>query len=141
MRGATMRKETEKAIKKMRQLHEEGKTIEEIAEATGYKASSVNVMLSRDGVCRAKKIDPFMPTIIAMRKNGVSVKEIAEEVGFNASYVSHVLCKEGYRKVRKDRTPSEPVVDERKLVYADNTIKIPRVVIGGKKYLDVTALF
>ena len=73
MRGATMRKETEKAIKKMRQLHEEGKSIEEIAEATGYKASSVNVMLSRGGVCRAKKIDPFMPTIIAMRKNGVSV--------------------------------------------------------------------
>lgn len=136
-----MRKETEKAINKMRQLHEEGKTIEEIAEVTGYKVGSVKVMLSKGGVCRAKKIDPFMPTIIAMRKNGASVKEIAEEVGFNASYVSHVLCKVGYRKVRKDRTPSEPVVDERKLVYADNTIKIPRVVIDGKKYLDVTALF
>lgn len=135
-----MRKKTEEVINTMCKLHEKGKPIEEIAEATGYKASSVNVMLSRGGVCRAKKIDPFMPTIIAMRKNGVSVKEIAEEVGFNASYVSHVLCKVGYR-VRKDRTPSEPVVDERKLVYADNTIRIPRVVIGGKVYLDVTALF
>lgn len=136
-----MRKKTEEVINTMCKLHEEGKSIEEIAEATGYKASSVNVMLSRGGVSRAKKIDPFMPTIIAMRKNGVSVKEIAEEVGFNASYVSHVLCKEGYRKVNKDRTPSEPSVDESKLVYADNTIRIPRVVIGGKVYLDVTALF
>lgn len=136
-----MQNKTEEVINKMRQLHEEGKTIEEIAEATGYKVGSVKVMLSKGGVNRAKKIDSFMPTIIAIRKNGASVKEIAEEVGFNASYVSHVLCKEGYRKVRKDRTPSEPVVDERKLVYADNTVKIPRVVIGGKKYLDVTALF
>ena len=136
-----MRKKTEEALNKMRQLHEEGKTIEEIAEATGYKASSVNTMLGKTGVQRTRKIDPYMPTIIEMRKNGVSVKEIAEEVGFNASYVSHVLCKVGYRKVRKDRTPSESSIDTEKLVYADNTVKIPRIVIGGKKYLDVTALF
>lgn len=134
-----MRKRTEKVINTMCKLHEEGKSIEEIAEATGYKASSVNVMLSRGGVSRARKIDPFMPTIIAMRKNGVSVKEIAEEVGFNASYVSHVLCKEGYRKVNKDRTVSEATLNKRKLVYADNTIKIPKLVEGGKRYWDVTA--
>lgn len=141
MRGATMRKETEKAINKMRQLHEEGKTIEEIAETTGYKVGSVKVMLNRAGVKRAKKIDPFMPTIIEMHKNGITVKEIAKKVGFNASYVSHVLCKNGYRKINKDRTVSEVTMNKRKLVYADHTIKIPRVVIGGKKYLDVTALF
>ena len=136
-----MRKKTEEVINTMCKLHEEGKSIEEIAEATGYKASSVNVMLNRGGVSRARKIDPFMPTIIAMRKNGVSIKEIAEEVGFNASYVSHVLCKEGYRKVEKNRVPVEPFIDEGKLVYADNTVKIPRIMVGGKKYLDVTALF
>lgn len=50
-----MRKETEEAINKMRQLHEEGKTIEEIAEATGYKVSSVKVMLNKGGVCRQRK--------------------------------------------------------------------------------------
>ena len=136
-----MRKKTEEVINTMCKLHEEGKSIEEIAEATGYKASSVNVMLNRGGVSRARKIDPFMPTIIEMRKNGVSVKEIAEEVGFNASYVSHVLCKEGYRKVEKNRAPVELFIDEGKLVYADNTVKIPRIMVGGKKYLDVTALF
>lgn len=139
--GVTMQKKTEEAISKMRQLYEEGKTMDEIAEATGYKASSVKVMLKKGGVNRERKIEPYMPTIITMRKNGVSIKEIAEEVGFNASYISHLLCEIGYRKVRKDRAPSEPSVDESKLVYADNTIRIPRVVIGGKVYLDVTALF
>lgn len=136
-----MRKKTEEVINTMCKLHGDGKSIEEIAEATGYKASSVNVMLSRGGVSRAKKIDPFMPTIIEMHKNGITVKEIAKKVGFNASYVSHVLCKNGYRKINKDRTVSEATMNKRQLVYADNTIKIPRVVIDGKKYLDVTALF
>ena len=136
-----MQNKTEEAINKMRQLHEAGKSIEEIAEVTGYKTSSVKVMLNKGGVKRAKKIEPFMPTIIAMRKNGASVKKIAEEVGFNATYISHVLCKEGYQKVKKNRTPSEATVNKRKLIYADNTVKISRVVVGGKKYLDVTELF
>lgn len=123
----------------MRQLHEEGKTIEEIAKETGYKVGSVKVMLNKSGVKRAKTIDPFMPTIIEMHKNGITVKEIAKKVGFNASYVSHVLCKNGYRKINKDRTVSEVTMNKRKLVYADNTIKIPKLVEGGKRYWDVTA--
>ena len=41
MRGATMRKEPQKAINKMRQLHEEGKTIEEIAELLDEDAATI----------------------------------------------------------------------------------------------------
>ena len=33
------------------------------------------------------------------------------------------------------------LIDESKLVYADNTVNLENVVIGGKRYTDVTPIF
>lgn len=137
-----MRRKTEENLNKIRQLYESGKTIPEIAAETGYKESSVNALLCKTGICRkTRRIDQYIPTMIAMRKNGASIKEIAEEVGFNEAYISQALCKAGCRKVEKNRAPVETSIDENNLVYADNTKRITRVVFYGKRYLDVTAFY
>lgn len=49
-----MRKETAERLKVIRRMHEDGSSVEEIAEAIGYKPHSVYDMMARYGVIPRK---------------------------------------------------------------------------------------
>lgn len=67
-----------------------------------------------------------------MYEEGYLVREIAFECDTNQSNVLNTFTLMGYSTKRE-----EP----EKLVYADNSVKFEKVVIGGKRYTDITQIF
>ena len=67
-----------------------------------------------------------------MFEQGYLVREIAFALDTNESNVYNTFTMMGY-------TIKKPVVEN--LVYADNSVKFEKVVIGGKRYTDITPLF
>ncbi len=67
-----------------------------------------------------------------MFEEGYMIKEIAAAFGTNRSNVLNTFSLMGYSTKR-------PVVEN--LVYADNSVKLEKVVIDGKRYTDVTPIF
>lgn len=65
-------------------------------------------------------------------EKGYIVKEIAEAFNNNQANVYNTFSMMGY-SIKK------PVVE--KLVYADNSVKLEKVVINGKRYTDITPIF
>lgn len=54
-----MRKKTEEKLKVIKEMHLNGSSLEEIAEATGYKDKTVYDMLVTNGIMKPKtKIEP-----------------------------------------------------------------------------------
>lgn len=67
-----------------------------------------------------------------MFEEGYLVREIAFAFNTNESNVYNTFTMMGY-KIKK------PV--EENLVYADNSVKLEKVVINGKRYTDITPIF
>lgn len=67
-----------------------------------------------------------------MYEEGYLVKEIAFAFNTNQANVYNTFNMMGY-SIKK------PVVE--KLVYADNSVKLEKVVINGKRYTDITPIF
>ena len=67
-----------------------------------------------------------------MIEEGYLVKEIAAAFNTNESNVYNTFTMMGY-KIKKPA--------EENLVYADNSVKLEKVVIGGKRYTDITPIF
>lgn len=65
-------------------------------------------------------------------EQGYLVREIAFECNTNESNVYNTFTIMGY-------TIKKPVVEN--LVYADNRVKLEKVVINGKRYTDITPIF
>ena len=65
-------------------------------------------------------------------EKGYIVKEIAEAFNTNQANVYNTFSMMGY-------TIKKPVVEN--LVYADNSVKLEKVVIDGKRYTDITPIF
>lgn len=127
-------------LRVIRELYEAGSTIEAIAEATGYKPSSINQLLPKAGIFRKqnKNISLYKTKIISMRNEGKTLEEIAGETGFNACYISTYLGKIGYYKNTAWEEKAEQEIDESKLIYAE--VKKPKrevVMWGGKRFVNV----
>ena len=67
-----------------------------------------------------------------MIEQGYLVKEIAFAFDTNQANVYNTFTMMGY-SIKK------PV--EENLVYADNNVKLEKVVINGKRYTDITPIF
>ena len=67
-----------------------------------------------------------------MFEEGYLIREIAFECDTNQSNVLNTFTLMGYSTKKE-----EP----ENLVYADNSVKFEKVVIGGKRYTDITPIF
>ena len=66
--------------------------------------------------------------------NGYTVKEIAQAIGMSKESVYNSFTIMGISLKRS-------LIDENNLVYADNRVKLEKVVINGKRYTDITPIF
>ena len=73
------------------------------------------------------------PKIKELHEKGVLLKDIAAILDININTVHYAITAMGLPRRRN-------VVDESKLLYANNRIFLKRVIINGKKYTDVTPL-
>lgn len=73
-------------------------------------------------------------TIKQMFTIGYSVPEIAKAFGVDKITMYEVMRWMGFN-FRKSS------IDENKIFYADNSVKLEKVVINGKRYTDITPLF
>lgn len=128
-----MRPETKERYKQVIALYKSGKSLEDIATATGYKVSSVKTIINSLGVSIAPpEIDNNL--IIQMRKDGKTLKEIGNVVGLSAASVSLRLDKAGYKKAKHRADMDVPVHS-----YAVQR-RAKMCVVGGKRYADLSPL-
>ena len=83
---------------------------------------------------RSKEIiEKQFKTMKKMWEEGRSIKEMAEACGVGNCTVYNTFNLMGI-SLKKS-------TDESRLVYADNSVKLEKVVINGKRYTDVTPVF
>lgn len=133
-------KKPELKKKKIYELYESGKTIEEISEQTGYKESTVRTYINKAGYNRKIYFDDMVENILKMRKEGKPLREIARETGLSESTISNRLCKLGYHQYTKRGVEeSREEYELSKLTYAKKEKpRIYTVFCQNKKYLDIT---
>lgn len=65
---------------------------------------------------------------------GYTIKEIASSIGMSKESVYNSFTIMGI-------SLKKSLIDENNLVYADNRVKLEKVVIDGKCYTDITPIF
>ena len=73
-----------------------------------------------------------------MYENGVSINDIAYALKISTVTIYNALS--NMALPRRKRSGSMEY-DENKLVYADNSVILEKVIIKGKRYIDVTPIF
>lgn len=90
----------------------------------------------------AKKInlELYYDEVKERYKSGVPVDTIAKDlhIGLDALYKIIDFLKLPRRRTRERVEPEKPMG---KLTYADDSVKLEKVVIAGKRYTDITQLF
>ena len=80
-----------------------------------------------------QQVKQHYPKIKEMYLNGVPALKIAEELKLTKCAI--------YNAISNMYLPRRQGMDESKLVYADNRVVLQKVVIYGKRYIDVTPIF
>lgn len=73
-------------------------------------------------------------TIKQLFLSGWKVPEIANKFGVNNVAMYEVMRWMGF-------SFKKTAIDESNLVYADNSVKLEKVVVDGKHYIDVTPIY
>lgn len=79
------------------------------------------------------EIKPLYPQIKEMYLGGVTISEMSRTLNISSATI--------YNAVSNMYLPRRSAKDESNLKYADNTVKLEKVIIDGKVYTDVTPLF
>ena len=80
-------------------------------------------------------VKKFYPQIKAMHEQGMSAQEIGDALDMGKQTILNAISVMGLAKKR-------PKLDEFKLIYADNKPSVlEKVIIGGKRYTDITPIF
>lgn len=79
------------------------------------------------------EIKSLYPQIKEMYLGGVTITEMVRTLKISRASI--------YNAVSNMYLPRRSAKDESNLKYADNTIKLEKVVINGKVYTDMTPLF
>lgn len=69
-----------------------------------------------------------------MYESGIAIREIEQKLHIGNCKIYRVLSRMGVQRRRVS-------YDESKLVYADKKVELKKVVINGKRYIDVTPIF
>lgn len=80
-----------------------------------------------------QQIKPLYPQIKEMYLGGVTITEMARTLKISSATI--------YNAVSNMYLPRRSAKDESNLKYADNTVKLEKVIIDGKIYTDVTPIY
>lgn len=119
----------------------QGKSNVEIAGLTGRSIGTINGLFSKYKIAQRRTAIPQdkINTICEMRKAGSSTKEISEKTGCGLSTVQNYIRAAGLIVDRRKKDEWEP---EFPTIFAHpRKPKIEKVVVDGKRYLDVTDLY
>lgn len=119
----------------------QGKTNVEIAKLTGKSIGTINGLFSKYKIPQRKRTLPqdTINTICRMKKAGSSAKEISEKTGCGLSTVEKYIKAAGL--VMDKRKKDEPEQEFPTIFVHPREPKIEKVVIDGKRYLDITDLY
>lgn len=121
----------------------QGKTNIEIAKMTGRGIGTINGLFSKYKIAKRRRTIPQdkIDTIHQMRKTGSSAKEIADKTGCGLSTVRNYIKAAGLVHERKEKI--EPKLEsELPTVFAVSRGPIiKKIVIDGKRYMDITDLY
>lgn len=138
-------KEAERKRQLAYDMYIQGRPMREIMEKTGYKRSSIRVFLNMKGVNRRVTMKERKEECIKLYEKGMNCIQIAREMSVAPATVRSNLKKWGYAN-KKNRTTGcekDPELEPgtRQITYAENRRKAEQVVIGGKRYQDITSYF
>lgn len=80
-----------------------------------------------------QQIKSLYPQIKEMYLGGVTITEMARTLNISSATI--------YNAVSNMCLPRRSEKDESNLVYADNSVNLGKVVIYGKRYVDVTPIY
>ena len=104
----------------------------EMAKKFGVTLSTIRRDIQELGIRQDKSF--IDGQIIKMHLEGLNNIEIGFEVDLSPSYISKILKKYGYG--RETRTEDNLIDENTK--YADNSVVLEKITIGGRKYTDIT---
>lgn len=119
------------------------KTNVEIAEMTGRSIAIINGLFSKYKIARRRREIPQskIDTIYRMRKAGSSAREIADKTGCGLSTVKKYIKAAGLVPERKRKVEFELEPEFPAIFAVQRKPKIEKVVINGKRYIDITDIF
>ena len=84
---------------------------------------------------RSRKImEEYRQNVKELYKSGMNTTEIAKKLDVSYSSVHNTLVILGLSVKKRG-------IDENKLVYADNSIILKKLIINGKRYTDITPIY
>ena len=123
-------------------MHSQGKTKEEIAEATGYKMSTLETYLSALGLKTPDRMKNHLEEMGRMWEEGKSLEYISKKTGFRVGSISKVLRDNGYeRRKGYDMDMGEPDLIDDNTVFANDKKEYSVCMVNGKRYIDITQDF
>lgn len=129
-------KERHELVKRM---FKDGKSAEEITEATGYKWNTIKIILNKSGISYATKVKYDYTDVIELKKQGISATEISKMKNIPRTCVIKYLNRRGI----VDKVSFAPPVDrEENIDIASLPHAKPRMAHiyndGNKKWVDLT---
>lgn len=130
----------EERISIVRKMYENGKSVDEIAVAVGYKTVTVNQILSSERIRQSRKVEDYRNEIVSMRNEGKSLKEISEKTKFAPITIRRYLHDIGMSAYAVDKLVNvgeKDLIDENTVYAKQRKEKIEKVFACGKSYKTV----
>ncbi|MBE5852277.1 MAG: hypothetical protein E7299_04895 [Lachnospiraceae bacterium] len=109
---------------------------EDIAKEMNLSLSTVRGYISEMGL-KKRDWNAIREKIIEMYNSGRNFEDIEEETGVCRDTIRKTLKKSGLLSSGRFYAVENNLIDEN-TVFADNRVKIEKIVIYGKRYQDVT---
>lgn len=109
---------------------------EEIAKEMNLSLSTVRGYISEMGL-KKRDWNAIREKIIEMYNSGRNFEDIEEETGVCRDTIRKTLKKSGLLSSGRFYAVENNLIDEN-TIFADNRVKIEKIVIYGKRYQDVT---
>ena len=109
---------------------------EDIAKEMNLSLSTVRGYISEMGL-KKRDWNAIREKIIEMYNSGRNFEDIEEETGVCRDTIRKTLKKSGLLSSGRFYAVENNLIDEN-TIFADNRVKIEKVVIYGKRYQDVT---
>ena len=123
-------------LERVREMYSRKIKEEEIAKEMNLSLSTVRGYISEMGL-KKRDWNAIREKIIEMYNSGRNFKDIEEETGVCRDTIRKILKKSGLLSSGRFYVGENNLIDEN-TVFADNRVKIEKIVIYGKRYQDVT---
>ena len=135
LRKAIKEKKKER-LKIVKEMYLSNKGVNQIARELGCTVSTISSDVRELGIRREKK--DYEDVILKMLKEGKHNHEIGRELRIDPSRVTKVRRK--YGMARNCYVVQEEDLIDENTKYANNSIVLEKVTIGGKQYTDITQM-